>query len=90
MVIPLKKIDDRPRALWRLQLTTPEEVMECKMKNTPIELFICPQVKNCKFHCIQKVEQRRREEYVREHQLKMLIKIEHIINHNGNNGRRRK
>ena len=88
MVVPLKKFDDRPRALWRYMIKTPEELIECRMKNTPIELFICPQVKTCKIHCIQKVEQRRREEYVREQQLKMLIKIEHLTQKNGNNGRK--
>ena len=86
MVVPLKKFDDRPKALWRVSLHSPDEIIECRMKNTPVELFICPQVRTCRFHCIQKVEQRKREEYVREQQLKMLIKIEHIVNSNGNNG----
>ncbi len=88
MITSLKKVDDRPRALWRFQINTPEALTECRMRNTPIELFICPQVKTCRFQCLQKVEQRRREEYVREQQLKMLIKIENITHINGNNGRK--
>jgi hypothetical protein len=86
MALSIKKIDDRPRPLWRLTLSTPEDAIECKMRNTPLEFFICPQVKTCGFVCIQKTEQRRREEYVREQQLKMLIRIEHLSN--GNNGRK--
>ncbi len=88
MTISIKTTDDRPRPLWRLQLSTPMEMIECKMRNTPLEFFICPQVKTCRFSCLQKVEQRRREEYVRDQQLKMLIQIERISQTNGNNGRK--
>ena len=89
MVISLKKFDDRPQALWRLPLNSEEELIECRMRNTPLEFFICPQVGTCNLYCLQKLEQRKREEYVREQQLKMLIKIEHISHLNGNNGRKR-
>jgi hypothetical protein len=84
MVITLKKVDDRPRALWRYPLSTPEEMIDCRMRDTPIEFFICPQIKSCRFHCLQKIEQRKREEYVHDQQLKMLIKIERLSHMNGN------
>jgi hypothetical protein len=85
MNISLKTIDDRPKVLWRMPLYDSDENKECLMKDTPLEFFICPQVKICKFQCLQKLEQRRREEYVREQQLKLLIKVEHITHNNGNN-----
>jgi hypothetical protein len=88
MVISIKKVDDRPRALWRYALSTSEEMIDCRMKDTPIEFFICPQAKGCRLYCLQRVEQRKREEYVREQQLKLLIKIEKISHANGN-GRNR-
>lgn len=85
MYISLKEIDDRPKALWRMLLYDSEENKACLMKDTPLEFFICPQIKTCKYQCLQKLEQRRREEYVREQQLKLLIKVEHITRNNGNN-----
>lgn len=85
MYISLKNIDDRPKVLWRMPLYDSEENRECLMIDTPLEFFICPQVKTCKYQCLQKLEQRRREEYVREQQLKLLIKVDHITHNNGNN-----
>jgi hypothetical protein len=55
------------------------------MKNTPLEVFICTQIDNCKLNCIQKVEQLKRPDYVKEQQKKMVSKI-HVITHNNNNG----
>ncbi|WP_455392485.1 hypothetical protein [[Eubacterium] cellulosolvens] len=89
MIVSLKRIDDRPRALWRYLLVAPEEQIDCRMRDTPLEFFICPQVKTCRLHCLQKLEQRKRDEYVHEQQLKMLIKIEKLSQLNGNNGRKR-
>lgn len=87
MITSLKKVDDRPRVLWKCSLEEPEMIPECRMKNAPLEVFICPQVESCKFQCVQKTEQQNRPDYVREQQLKMLVKIELISQNNGNNGR---
>ena len=80
----IKLCDDRPRILWRYSLTEPDTTGECKMKNTPLELFICPQTKQCQFECIQKDEQRVREEFVHDQTLKMQNKIETLSIWNGN------
>ncbi len=45
------------------------------MRNTPLELFICPQIKSCQLECIQKNEQHMREEYVHDQQLMIQNKI---------------
>ena len=89
MANSIKKFDDRPRILWKCSLTESEELIECRMKNIPLEFFICTQVETCKYQCIQKIEQRQRQEYVHEQQLKLLTKIENISQYNGNNGGRK-
>jgi hypothetical protein len=89
MLITLKKFDDRPKILWRFLINEPEEEFECRMRNTPLEFFICNQINSCKFNCIQKLEQFNRPDYVREQQLKMLTKIEDISHNNGNNGKKK-
>ena len=86
MIISLKKVDDRPRILWRCSLVEPGMDTGCKMRNTPIEFFICPQITICRLICMQKIEQRQRPDYVHEQRLKMLIKIEHLANYKMNNG----
>jgi hypothetical protein len=89
LFVSLKKSDDRPRILWRCSLKESEEFSECKMKDTPVELFICTQVDQCKFDCLQKIDQLQRSKYVKEQQNKMMEKIDNIRITNGNNNRNR-
>ena len=84
MFVSIKKFDDRPRILWRCLLTEPDESGECIMKDSPLELFICRQIRDCKLECVQKTEQALRGDYVHEQQLKMINKIEQASNINGN------
>lgn len=88
MFVSLKNTDDRPRVLWRCLIVEPIDSTECKMKDVPLDSFICTQVMDCKFNCLQKIEQLENPEYVMEQQKKMLVKIENISFSNGNNGKK--
>ena len=74
------KVDIEVRPIWRMSIEEGNGVgkdrIACRMKDSPLEMFICTQTVGCKLDCSQKAEQEGNQDYVFRQRMKLQMLVE--------------